>query len=225
MTATDEAMIQVLGAISYGEWRAHTGAKARAEACDDPDERTAWRTVAAQELRHYKGFTKRLEAMGVDPEAAMAAARPVLDAYDAQSTPSNEVEAAVWDFLGEGIADDLMVWFRDVVDDELAAFVETVLADEAEHEDRAAQELRTLLDANEADRALAQQAAERMVANMLGTGGTTNASILAFMQLGRADELLRIIMGGFGRRLTEIGVDTEPVTRIAMAGLAPPASP
>lgn len=219
----DAAMIQVLGTISCGELRAYEGARARAEQSEVDEERKAWRTIAAQELRHYKGFTARLEAMGVDPDEAMAAAGPIFDAYDG-SAPRHDVDEAVWAFLGEGIADDLMMWFRDVVDDDLAAFVETVLADEAEHEDHAAEELRAMLDADPDKRALAQDSAETMVRNMLNTGGASDPSMLAFLRIGRADELLRIIMGGFARRLDGIGVDTAAVAQLAIAGLAP-ASP
>lgn len=204
-------MIQVLGAISYGEWRAYEGARAKAETVTDDAEKLAWRTIAAQELRHYKGFTARLEAMGADPDEAMAEFRPTLDTYNTNQ-PGNAVEDAVWSFLGEGIADDLMVWFRDVVDDDLRAFVETVLADEAEHEDHAAVELRAILASDPANLELARGAAQSMVDNMLSSGGPTSSPVLAFLQLGRADELIKTIVGGFARRLDEIGIDPRAIT-------------
>ena len=66
------ALIQVLGAVAYGEWKAYEGAK---EAGD--------RQVAAEELRHHKGFVRRLEALGADPERAMRPYRDALDRYHA----------------------------------------------------------------------------------------------------------------------------------------------
>ena len=61
---TNTALIQVLGAIAYGELKAHEGAKAAAAEATTEDERRWHRQVAAEELRHHKGFVKRLEALG-----------------------------------------------------------------------------------------------------------------------------------------------------------------
>ena len=69
------------GAVAYGELKAYEGAKAEAEAAEDPAVRLRHRTVAAEELRHHKGFVARLEAMGADPERAMAPFRAPLDRY------------------------------------------------------------------------------------------------------------------------------------------------
>jgi len=210
----DAAMIQVLGAIAYGELGAHEEAKAKAAAATDDEERTRWRVIAGQELRHYKGFTARLKAMGADPEAAMAEFRPALDAYRG-TRPADEVEAAVWAFLGEGIADDLMVWFKTVVDDEMAAFVASVLTDEEAHEGQAAAALRTVIGDNPGSADAALSAAQTMVDNMIASGGgvgtVPSAPLLAFMRVGRADELVRLIMRGFARRLREIGVDPSGI--------------
>ena len=75
------ALIQVLGAVAYGEWKAYEGAKAEAAAATDPALRRRHRTVAAEELRHHKGFVARLEALGADPQRAMRPYREALDRY------------------------------------------------------------------------------------------------------------------------------------------------
>ena len=136
--------------------------------------------------------------------------RPALDSYRT-TLPANDIEAAVWGFLGEGIADDLMVWFGQVVDEEMARFVASVLADEAQHEDDAAQHVRAVIAADPGNAELARAAAQTMVDNMLsssgGVGGATSTPLLAFLRIGRADELMRLIMRGFAHRLQDIGVD------------------
>jgi hypothetical protein len=192
------AMIQVLGAIAYGEWKAYEGAKQAGD-----------RVVAAEELRHHKGFVRRLEALGADPERAMRPYRDALDRYHSQGG-DDPLEDAVWSYLGEGVADDLLRWLRVVVDPETAAFVDTVLADEQRHEAQAAAELRAQLEHAPAGRARAGRAARRMALQMVTSGvrgGPGDAArFLAFLRLGRPHELLGAIVGGQRRRLAAIGV-------------------
>ena len=192
------AMIQVLGAIAYGEWKAYEGAKQAGD-----------RVVAAEELRHHQGFVRRLEALGADPERAMRPYRDALDRYHSQAG-DDPLADAVWSYLGEGVADDLLRWLRVVVDPETAAFVDTVLADEQRHEAQAAAELRAQLAHAPAGRARAGRAARRMALQMVTSGvrgGPGDAArFLAFLRLGRPHELLGAIVGGQRRRLAAIGV-------------------
>ena len=116
---SNTALIQVLGAIAYGELKAHEGAKADAQDAATEAERRWHRQVAAEELRHHKGFVKRLEALGADPERAMAPYREPLDRYHAR-IPDDDLETAVFAYLGEGVADDLLQWLRTVVDPDTA---------------------------------------------------------------------------------------------------------
>ena len=83
----NKALVQVLGAVAYGEWKAYEGAKAAAAATTDEALRRRHRKVAAEELRHHKGFVARLEAHGADPERAMRPFREALDRYHAHTRP------------------------------------------------------------------------------------------------------------------------------------------
>jgi len=93
----------------------------------------------------------------------------------------------------------------------MAAFVASVLADEAEHEGQAAATLRSVIGEDAANAEAARAAAQTMVNNMIassgGVGAMSTSPLLAFMRIGRADELLRLIMRGFARRLRVIGID------------------
>ena len=208
------ALIQVLGAVAYGELKAYEGLRAEAKETGDPDERRLLRTFAAQELRHHKGFVSRLEALGADPERAMRPYRAPLDHYHG-GVASGPVEEAVRSYLGEGIADDLLRWLRTVVDPETATFIDGVLQDEEQHEGHATEELRALLAAH-GGRQDAARAANRMLAHMALSGRRGAAPLLAFLQLGRTSELLARLIGGFARRLRAIGVN--PATA-ALAGV------
>lgn len=192
------ALIQVLGAVAYGEWKAYEGAKQSGDV-----------VVAAEELRHHKGFVRRLEALGADPERAMRPYRRSLDRYHA-SVADSPLEDAVWAYLGEGVADDLLRWLRRVADRETAAFIDTVIADEERHEAQAAETLRARLAEEPAGRARAGRAARRMALRMVGSGagagGADPLRFAAFLRLGRPHELLAAIIGGQRRRLAAIGV-------------------
>ena len=198
------ALVQVLGAIAYGELKAYEGAKA--DAADAPDEATRkrYRKVAAEELRHHKGFVARLDALGADPERAMAPYRAPLDTYHGRA-PGDPVDEALMGYLGEGIADDLLTWLRKVVDPDTAAFIDTVIADEVEHEAAAAADLRAVLD-SPAARRRAGRAAQKMLLHMLRSGGQGAGPMLAFLRLGRPADLLAAILGGHARRMRAVGL-------------------
>lgn len=203
-------MIQVLGAIAYGEWKAYDGARREADAATDPAEAASHRKVAAEELRHHKGFVRALEAMGADPERAMAPYRGALDTYHATET-GDPVAEAMWAYLGEGVADDLLGWLRKVVDADTAAFVESVIADEEEHEALAAERLRSLIEAEPDGRVRAGKAARSMITRMLssspGSGRTPPLRFMAFLRAGRPHELLWAITSGYARRLRAVGLN------------------
>lgn len=198
------ALVQVLGAVAYGELKAYEGAKAEAAVATDAATRRRYRKVAAEELRHHKGFVARLEALGADPARAMRPYHGALDAYHGRA-PGDPVDEAMYGYLGEGIADDLLTWLREVVDPDTAAFIDTVIGDEVEHEAAAAAELRSRL-ATPAARRRAERAAVRMVLDMLRAGSRSAAPMAAFLRLGRPLGLLGAILGGQARRLREVGL-------------------
>jgi rubrerythrin len=199
------ALIQVLGAVAYGELKAYEGAKADAAAAATEEERRRFRKVAAEELRHHKGFVARLEALGADPERAMAPYRRALDRYHA-ATPRTPVEEAVAGYLGEGVADDLLTWLRTVVDADTAAFIDSVIEDEVEHEANAAEALRNVLATTPDGRRQAAKAARQMAVRMILSGRDSAAPMGAFLRLGNAPQLLKAIGDGHVRRMRAIGL-------------------
>lgn len=201
----NSALTQVLGAVAYGELKAYEGAKADAAAADSPELRRRYKKVAAEELRHHKGFVSALAAMGADPERAMKPFRTPLDRYHSRS-PGDPVAEAVFAYLGEGVADDLLQWLRQVVNNDTAAFIDTVIEDEVEHEANAAADLRAVLDADPAARRKAAAAARSMLLHMAWSGSTGAAPLAAFLRVGKPDQLLRTIIGGHIRRMRAIGV-------------------
>ena len=199
------ALVQVLGAVAYGEWKAYEGAKADAAAAPDEATRRRYRKVAAEELRHHKGFVARLEALGADPERAMRPYRVPLDRYHAHTT-GDPIEDAVFGYLGEGVADDLLHWLRRVVDPETAAFIDTVIEDEVGHEADAAADLNAALEIEPDGRRRGARAARRMVGHMLWSGRQGAAPLAAFVRLGRPHELIGTLLAGHVRRMNSVGL-------------------
>lgn len=199
------AMIQVLGAVAYGEYKAYEEAKQAEAAATDPDERASWRRVAAQELRHHKGFVGRLEAMGADAERAMRPYRKLLDRYHGQE-PGDPVEEAVWSYFGEGIAEDLLVWLQRVSDPQTAAFIDGVMADEEEHEGGATRRIQALVAASPRNRLRAARAVASMLRRLALSATPGPLPLSAFVRVGRTPELLGGITGGFVRRVHALGL-------------------
>lgn len=201
----NKALVQVLGAVAYGELKAYEGAKADAERATDPAVRRRFRKVAAEELRHHKGFVSRLQAMGADPARAMRPYKAALDRYHGRR-PADPVTEAVYGYLGEGMADDLLRWLRTVVDDDTARFIDTVIEDEVEHEAAAAAELRASLEADPAARARATRAARSMLLHMGRSGGASALPMTAFLRVGHLPGLVQAIVGGHQRRMRAVGL-------------------
>lgn len=210
----NKALVQVLGAVAYGELKAYEGAKADAAAASNDRDRQHFKKVAAEELRHHKGFVARLQAMGADPERAMKPYRTALDRYHG-AAPRGEVEDAVSAYLGEGVADDLLQWLRTVVDPETAGFIDTVIADEVEHEGHAAAALRDVMAATPGGKRRAAAGAQQMALHMLWSGrDRASVPLAAFVRVGNTPGLLGAILGGHVRRMKAIGLGPLGLPRV-----------
>ena len=200
------ALVSVLGAIAYGEHKAHEKAAIRAQSAWGDDERRAWRRIAAEELRHHRGFVRRLRALGADPERAMAPFRASLDAFHDRPAHRDPVHVAVADLIGEGIATDLLGWLRKVADPDTALFLDTVLADEAGHEARAVAEVRRLIAAVPGGRRRATAGARAVLLRMARSGTGRRTRLVAFLELGRPHELVGGMVAGCARRAAQLGI-------------------
>jgi rubrerythrin len=203
MANTNTALIQVLGAIAYGEKKAYEEAKNASQQVADENERITLKKIAAEELRHHKGFVRRLNALGADPERAMRPYIEPLDKYHGMP-PGDEISEAVWSFLGEGVATDMLIWLKKVVDPETSSFVDTVMEDEAGHERHAVENLKAIIGNSPANKLKASKAAFDFVGRMLFSSGGNGIPFYAFVRLGRPHELLTNLITGYLRRIAAI---------------------
>jgi hypothetical protein len=109
--APPEAVVDLLGVLSYGSLVAFDRLAADARLAPDLRRRAALAEMAAAELTHYDRLTARLTELGVDPTAAMQPFVAPLDAFHDSTRPRDWLEGLVKAYVGDGIADD---FYREV---------------------------------------------------------------------------------------------------------------
>jgi hypothetical protein len=107
----EEAVVDLLGAMAYGELQAFERLAADAAMAPDLYHRTAIAEMAIAEFGHYRVLRDRLLTMDVDPQVAMAPFVAAIDGFHASTSPNDWLEGLVKAYVGDGIAMD---FYRDV---------------------------------------------------------------------------------------------------------------
>ncbi|WP_336923993.1 ferritin-like fold-containing protein [Aquipuribacter sp. SD81] len=128
--AAGGAVVDLLGALAYGELTAFSRLAGDAELAPSLAEKIALAQVAATELRHYEALAERIEALGGDPQDAMAPFVAPVDAFHDRTAPNDWLEGLVKAYVGDGIAMDFYREVAAFVDTGTRDLVEQVLADE-----------------------------------------------------------------------------------------------
>lgn len=141
------AVVDLIGAISYGELSAFERLAEDAKLAPTLPDKVALVAMATAEFAHVTRLRERLERLDADLFEAMAPFRESFDSFHVRTAPSDWLEGLVKAYVGEGLARDfyreiaafLDVETRDVIidaleDDVHAAFVvdrvrEAVVAD------------------------------------------------------------------------------------------------
>lgn len=110
------AVVDLLGAIAYGEMSAFERLAEDAAMAPGLDDKAALARMASTEFGHFERLRERLEQIGVDPFAAMQPFQVPFDAFHARTAPSDWLEGLVKAYVGDGLAAD---FYREV-----AAFVD-----------------------------------------------------------------------------------------------------
>jgi hypothetical protein len=101
-----QAVVDLLGVLAYGELTAFTRLAGDSEMAPSQPLKAAVAGLAVGEFRHYELLVARLQAMGVEPEDAMAPFIPAVDAFHERTRPSTWLEGLVKAYVGDGIATD-----------------------------------------------------------------------------------------------------------------------
>lgn len=117
----DAALVDLLGALAYGELSAFDRLADDARMAPDLVGRAQMSAMAAIEFGHYQRLAGRLAQLGVAPEEAMEPFVAALETYHSLTEPSTWLEGVVKAYVGDGMAAD---FYREV-----AAFADEATRD------------------------------------------------------------------------------------------------
>jgi hypothetical protein len=101
-----DAVVDLLGAIAYGEISAFERLAEDAGLAPTLEDKVAVASMAAAELGHVRLLNERLVELGADPFAAMAPFREPIDLFHAHTAPADWYEGLVKAYVGDGLAAD-----------------------------------------------------------------------------------------------------------------------
>ncbi|HZJ07239.1 MAG TPA: ferritin-like fold-containing protein [Nocardioidaceae bacterium] len=110
------AVVDLLGAIAYGEMSAFERLAEDSKMAPRLEDKMELAGMASTEFGHFCGLRERLAELGADPFAAMEPFQKPFDAFHARTAPADWLEGLVKAYVGEGLSAD---FYR-----EIAAFVD-----------------------------------------------------------------------------------------------------
>jgi hypothetical protein len=111
-----EAVVDLLGAIAYGEISAFERLAADARMAPALADKAELAKMAGVELGHFERLCDHMRSLGADPIAAMEPFVVAFDAFHARTASSDWLEGLVTAYVGDGLAADFYT--------EIAAFLD-----------------------------------------------------------------------------------------------------
>ena len=131
----DEATIDLLGVLAYGELTAFERLASDARMAPTIADKAALATMASAEFGHYQQLHAQLQVLGADPEKAMAPFVGPLDEFHDTTDPNDWFEGLIKAYVGDGLATDFYREVSAFVSDEpTRLLVLEVLADTGQAE-------------------------------------------------------------------------------------------
>ncbi|MFJ8471762.1 ferritin-like fold-containing protein [Kitasatospora sp. NPDC094011] len=123
------AVLDLLGALAYGELSAFERLAEDAKLAPDLADKAALARMASAEFQHYQRLHDRLAEIGADPQEAMRPFVEPLELFHRMTAPSDWLEGLVKAYVGDAIATD---FYREVavrLDDDTRELVLGVMSD------------------------------------------------------------------------------------------------
>lgn len=129
MTVSRAALVDLLGALAYGELSAFDRLAEDARTAPTLASRAALAKMAGAEIGHFRLLEEYLTGEGVPVEQAMAPFVKALDGYHASTAPHDWLESLVKVYLGDGLAVDFYRAVAGFLPEPSGSLVRQVLAD------------------------------------------------------------------------------------------------
>ncbi|PVG83133.1 hydroxylase [Nocardioides gansuensis] len=101
-----QAVVELLGAIAYGELSAFERLAEDAKLAPTLEDKVAMGAMASVEFGHLERLHARLRELGADPFAAMAPFKRGFDDFHAHTAPADWYEGLIKAYVGDGLAAD-----------------------------------------------------------------------------------------------------------------------
>lgn len=102
----DTFVVDLLGSIAYGELSAFERLATDARHSPSLSDRAVLGKMAVSEFGHYEMMCARLNAMGMDPELAMAPYQRMVDAFHERTRPADWHESLMKAYVVEAITEE-----------------------------------------------------------------------------------------------------------------------
>ncbi|MBA3524615.1 MAG: hydroxylase [Geodermatophilaceae bacterium] len=199
--ATDAAVVDLLGALAYGELTAFDRLADDARLAPTLSGRAALAQMAAAEMGHFALLRNEIAARGGDPEAAMRPFVAAVDGFHESTRPGSWLEGLVKAYVGDGLAADFYREVATLLDPRTRQLVLDVLADTG-YAEFAVREVRAAIAADPVVAGRLALWARRLVGEAL----TQSQRVI-----GERDALAEMIMAGTGD-LAGIGALLKRIT-------------
>ncbi len=124
----NEAIIDLLAALAYGELSAFDRLAEDARMAPTLDGRARMAGMAALELSHFTQLSERLVQLGAEPAEAMAPFVAPLEKYHELTAPSTWLESVVKAYVGDGMAADFYGEVAQFVDPDTRDVIQNALS-------------------------------------------------------------------------------------------------
>lgn len=188
VSADHPGVNELFALLAYGEVAAFYRLTEEARMAPDLRGRINMACMAAAEMNHYEMLRDTLQARGVDVVPAMMQYSSTLENYHRLTTPSTWLEALVKTYVGDALAADFYREIADVLPDEVADVVRSVLA-ETSHSQFVVAEVRHAVTSSERQKSRLALWSRRL----LGEAITQAQYVLA-----QRDELVDLVLAGGG---------------------------
>ncbi len=124
-----EAVVDLLGALAYGELTAFDRLAEDSTTAPNTADKAELAAMACAEFGHFTRLRDRLHSLGADPYAAMEPFRETFDRFHAKTTPRNWLESLIKAYVGDGLASDFYREVAAYLDEQTRMLILEVLED------------------------------------------------------------------------------------------------